>query len=200
MIARVPLLIRVEAPSRRRRRHGDQVHDLAPAPGSKQAAQARRTRHRRQAAARRPAAARRARRPAARSGPASKAARRRCTAACRSCAASPTRSGSSTKPSTSTAIQKAIDAGITDINPDSLREAGLAPKRGLVKVLGEGQLTGKATVRAHGFSASAEAAITAAGGTVDGSPFPSAVRPAGEGQRAHQPVTCDLVARCPVTR
>lgn len=80
-----------------------------------------------------------------------------------------------------TAIQKAIDAGVTDINPDSLREAGLAPKRGLLKILGEGQVTGKATVRAHGFSASAEAAITAVGGTVERLPLPFSVRPAAKG-------------------
>ncbi len=79
------------------------------------------------------------------------------------------------------AIQKAIDAGITEINPDTLREAGLAPKRGLLKILGQGEVTGKATVRAHGFSAKAEAAIIAAGGSVERLPLPFGVRPAAQG-------------------
>jgi large subunit ribosomal protein L15 len=45
-------------------------------------------------------------------------------------------------------------------------------KHGLVKVLGRGELTRKLTVRAHAFSASAERAITDAGGTVEVLPAP----------------------------
>lgn len=47
-----------------------------------------------------------------------------------------------------------------------LREAGLVPKKVLVKILGNGTLTRKIEVEADAFSKSAEAAITAAGGTV----------------------------------
>ena len=47
-----------------------------------------------------------------------------------------------------------------------LHEAGFVAKTQLVKILGNGTLTAKLTVEAHAFSASAEAAITAAGGTV----------------------------------
>jgi large subunit ribosomal protein L15 len=60
----------------------------------------------------------------------------------------------------------------TDVNPSSLRAVGLVHKHGLVKVLGRGELTRKVTVRAHAFSKAAEAAITAAGGTVEVLPLP----------------------------
>ncbi len=44
--------------------------------------------------------------------------------------------------------------------------AGLASKKDLVKVLGNGTLTSKVDVEAHAFSKSAEAAIEAVGGNV----------------------------------
>ena len=47
-----------------------------------------------------------------------------------------------------------------------LHEAGFVAKTQLVKILGNGTLTAKITVEAHAFSKSAEAAITAAGGTI----------------------------------
>ncbi|MHB1486454.1 MAG: 50S ribosomal protein L15 [Acidimicrobiales bacterium] len=52
------------------------------------------------------------------------------------------------------------------VNPDTLRQGGLAHKHGLVKILGRGELSRALTVEAHAFSSSAEQAITAAGGTV----------------------------------
>ena len=61
-------------------------------------------------------------------------------------------------------------AGVVD--PDSLRARGLVAKRGLVKVLGRGELTKAVTVRAHRFSASAVRAIEAAGGTTEVIPPP----------------------------
>ena len=60
----------------------------------------------------------------------------------------------------------------TDVTPDTLREKGLVAKRGLVKVLGRGELSRALSVSAHAFSQSAEQAITAAGGTVDIIPPP----------------------------
>jgi large subunit ribosomal protein L15 len=51
-------------------------------------------------------------------------------------------------------------------------ELGLAKKGDLVKVLGDGTLTRKLTVSAHGFSKSATEAITQAGGTVTVVPPP----------------------------
>ncbi|HEX2849853.1 MAG TPA: 50S ribosomal protein L15 [Acidimicrobiales bacterium] len=59
-----------------------------------------------------------------------------------------------------------------DVNPQTLRDAGMIHKRGLVKVLGRGELRTALHVKAHAFSKSAEEAITAAGGTVEVIPLP----------------------------
>ncbi len=64
---------------------------------------------------------------------------------------------------------------------EGLREQGLVHK-GLVKVLGRGELTRAVRVRAHAFSKSAEQAITAAGGSVGVIPPPFGNgRPAAKG-------------------
>jgi large subunit ribosomal protein L15 len=62
--------------------------------------------------------------------------------------------------------------GGDEVSPESLRAAGLVHKHGLVKVLGRGELTRAVRVKAHAFSARAERAITAAGGTVEVLPPP----------------------------
>ena len=64
-----------------------------------------------------------------------------------------------------------FDAGST-VDPDTLRERGLVAKRGLVKVLGRGEVTKALTVKAHGFSTAAKEAIVAAGGTTEVIPPP----------------------------
>ena len=51
------------------------------------------------------------------------------------------------------------------VDLNSLIENGLAHKNDLVKILGRGELKAKLEVTVHGFSASAKAAIEAAGGT-----------------------------------
>jgi len=64
---------------------------------------------------------------------------------------------------------EAFDAG-TQVTPEQLVEKRLmspAEGRGLVKVLGDGEIDRALTVRAHKFSASARAKIEAAGGTVE---------------------------------
>jgi large subunit ribosomal protein L15 len=62
-----------------------------------------------------------------------------------------------------------LDARFDDgaaVDPASLRAAGLATRRDIpVKVLGNGELSKKLTVQAHGFSKSARERIEAAGGT-----------------------------------
>jgi large subunit ribosomal protein L15 len=59
-----------------------------------------------------------------------------------------------------------FDAG-TDVTEELLRESRLVQKRGArIKILGEGELTKKLTVSAHGFSKSAQAKIEKAGGKV----------------------------------
>ena len=66
-----------------------------------------------------------------------------------------------------------LDAsGLDDVSPETLHELGLTHKGALVKVLGRGEVTRALHVKAHAFSRSAEAAITAAGGTVEVLPLP----------------------------
>jgi large subunit ribosomal protein L15 len=60
----------------------------------------------------------------------------------------------------------------SEVNPEVLRGVGLVHKKGLVKVLGDGELTRRLNVSAHAFSASAQAAIEAAGGSVQVIPPP----------------------------
>ena len=62
-----------------------------------------------------------------------------------------------------------LDARFDDgaeVTPDALREKNLATRKGVpVKVLGQGDISKKLTVHAHGFSATAREKIEAAGGT-----------------------------------
>jgi large subunit ribosomal protein L15 len=63
-------------------------------------------------------------------------------------------------------LESRFDAG-ADVTPESLKAAGLVSKlRVDVKILGEGDLTKKLAVSAHGFSKSAVEKIESAGGTV----------------------------------
>lgn len=64
------------------------------------------------------------------------------------------------------------ETGLTEVSPEILLERGLIGKGALLKILGRGELTKAITVKAHGFSKSAEAAITAAGGSVETLPLP----------------------------
>lgn len=61
-------------------------------------------------------------------------------------------------------IQK---CGLDEISPESLYSKGLVRKGALVKVLARGEISRPVTVKAHGFSKSAKAAIEAAGGTTE---------------------------------
>lgn len=54
------------------------------------------------------------------------------------------------------------------VDEEAVRKAGLANGRGSgIKILGDGELTKKLTVRAHAFSASARAKIESRGGTCE---------------------------------
>ena len=75
------------------------------------------------------------------------------------------------------------ELGESEVTPELLRSKSLVGKNDLVKVLGRGELSGAVTVKAHAFSKSAEAAITAAGGTVEKLPLPFSVRPAASGNQ-----------------
>jgi len=78
-----------------------------------------------------------------------------------------------------------VALGVSDVNPDVLVARGLARKKDLVKVLGRGTVTTALNVSAHAFSASAKAAIEAAGGTTTEIDLPFAVRPPASGNQ-HQ--------------
>lgn len=55
-----------------------------------------------------------------------------------------------------------------EVTPEALMAVGIVKnQKSGIKVLGNGQLTKKLTVKAHQFSASAKAAIEAAGGTTE---------------------------------
>lgn len=56
--------------------------------------------------------------------------------------------------------------GLSEINPDILRENGLVGKDDKVKILGRGEIRSKLTITAHNFSRSAQEAIEKAGGSV----------------------------------
>jgi large subunit ribosomal protein L15 len=73
------------------------------------------------------------------------------------------------------------ECGLDEITPEALLSKGLVSKGALVKILGRGELTRKVSVSAHAFSASAEQAVNAAGGSVTVLPKPFGVRPAFHG-------------------
>jgi len=65
-------------------------------------------------------------------------------------------------------LQYLVDKnGLTEINLETLREAGLVSRNDLVKILGNGNLTAKVNVKAHGFSKKAIELIEAAKGTTE---------------------------------
>ena len=73
------------------------------------------------------------------------------------------------------------ESGLDEISPETLFAQGLVSKGALVKVLGRGELNRKVTIKVHGYSASAEAAVTSAGGTIEKIPLSFKVRPAFHG-------------------
>ena len=54
-----------------------------------------------------------------------------------------------------------------DIDPDVLQQNGLTRKKGLVKVLGNGDITNNVNIKVHAVSESAKKKIEDAGGTVE---------------------------------
>ena len=73
------------------------------------------------------------------------------------------------------------ESGLDEVTPETLLAKGLVSKGNLVKVLGRGELKRAVTVKVHAASKSAEAAITAAGGSFEAVPLPFSVRPAFKG-------------------
>jgi large subunit ribosomal protein L15 len=66
----------------------------------------------------------------------------------------------------------ATEYELSEVTPATLHTHGLSHKGALIKVLGRGEITRGVRVQAHRFSKAAEAAITAAGGTVEVLPLP----------------------------
>ena len=64
-------------------------------------------------------------------------------------------------------LQKLADNGIDVITPEVLVNNGVVHKKELVKILAKGALTAKLEVKANAFSAKAQQAIEAAGGTCE---------------------------------
>lgn len=65
-------------------------------------------------------------------------------------------------------LQELVDKKkLTDISIETLREAGLVSRNDLVKILGNGNLSAKINVKAHGFSKKAIELIEAAKGTTE---------------------------------
>jgi large subunit ribosomal protein L15 len=63
-------------------------------------------------------------------------------------------------------LESRFDDG-AEVTPEALRATGLAKRKDVpVKILGQGELTKKLTVHAHGFSAAAREKIESAGGVV----------------------------------
>ena len=67
----------------------------------------------------------------------------------------------------STLEELAAKKNLTEVTIDTLVAAGFISSNDNVKILGIGAITIALTVKAHAFSKSAEAAITAAGGNVE---------------------------------
>ena len=66
------------------------------------------------------------------------------------------------------AIQALVEnKKVEDINLETFVSNGLAKKKDLVKIMGRGELKAKVNITAHKFTASAKAAIEAAGGKVE---------------------------------
>ncbi|MDR3695181.1 50S ribosomal protein L15 [Mucilaginibacter sp.] len=55
---------------------------------------------------------------------------------------------------------------LSSVDFDTLKEHGLVSRNDVVKILGRGELTAKLEVKAHAFTATAQKAIEAAGGTI----------------------------------
>ena len=62
---------------------------------------------------------------------------------------------------------RAAKKSLTEVTVDTLIAAGFSASHDKVKILGNGTISKALAVKAHAFSKSAEAAITAAGGSVE---------------------------------
>lgn len=71
-----------------------------------------------------------------------------------------------TQPVNVATLEERFESG-AEVTPEALLGVGLATRKHPVKILGNGELSKKLTVRAHAFSSSAREKIEAAGGTAE---------------------------------
>ena len=71
-----------------------------------------------------------------------------------------------TQPVNLATLEDRFDDG-AEVTPETLKAAGLATRKHPVKILGNGDLSKKLTVKAHAFSATAREKIEAAGGSAE---------------------------------
>ena len=71
-----------------------------------------------------------------------------------------------TQPVNLATLEERFEAG-AEVTPESLKAAGLATRKHPVKILGNGDLSKKLTVKVHGCSATAREKIEAAGGSIE---------------------------------
>ena len=71
-----------------------------------------------------------------------------------------------TQPVNLSDLEERFEAG-AEVTPETLKDAGLATRSTPVKILGNGDLSKKLTVKAHAFSATAREKIEGAGGTAE---------------------------------
>lgn len=64
-------------------------------------------------------------------------------------------------------LKRLVALGVETVDPALMAERGIIRAADKVKVLGDGQLAGRMTVRAHAFSSSAKEKIAAAGGVAE---------------------------------
>jgi large subunit ribosomal protein L15 len=65
-------------------------------------------------------------------------------------------------------LSRLAELGVSEITPEVLKQHGVIKNtRGMVKILGVGELTSAISVKAHKFSESAQEKITKAGGKVE---------------------------------
>ena len=71
-----------------------------------------------------------------------------------------------TQPVNLATLEQRFEDG-AEVTPETLRAAGLATRKHPIKILGNGDLSKKLTVRAHAFSATAREKIEGAGGSAE---------------------------------
>lgn len=72
----------------------------------------------------------------------------------------------STQPVNLAELEERFESG-ADVNPETLKAAGLARRKDPVKILARGEISKSLNVKAHGFSAAAKEKIEAAGGSCE---------------------------------